>query len=88
MDSRELAAAMARAAGIDLASAQKALAAIPATVKAELGKGGSVRLGSMGTFRVYKQPARTYKDPRTKQIVSVPAKLTIRFNIARGKKTL
>lgn len=47
MDSRELAAAMARAAGIDLASAQKALAAIPATIQAELRRGGRVRLGSM-----------------------------------------
>ena len=88
MDSRELAAAMARAAGIDLASAQKALAAIPATIQNELRRGGSVRLGSMGTFRVYKQPARTYRDPRTGQTVSVPAKLTTRFNIARNKKTI
>ena len=88
MDSRELAAAMARAARIDLESAQKALAAIPATNQAELKKGGSVRLGSMGTFRVHKQPARTYKNPRTGEIVSVPAKLTIRFNIARKKKTI
>lgn len=88
MDSRELAAAMARAAKIDLASAQKALAAIPATIRAELKKGGSVRLGSMGTFRVHKQPARTYKDTRTGQIVSVPAKKTIKFNIARNKKTI
>lgn len=88
MDSRKLAAAMARAAGIDLASAQKALAAIPATIKAELRRGGSVRLGSMGTFRVHKQPARKYKDPRTGEIVSVPAKSKIRFNIARNKKTI
>ena len=88
MDSRELAAAMARAARIDLESAQKALAAIPATIQAELKKGGSVRLGSMGTFRVHKQPARTYKNPRTGEIVSVPAKLTTRFNVARNKKTI
>lgn len=88
MDSRELAAAMARAAGIDLASAQKALAAITATIKAELRKGGRVRLGSMGTFSVHKQPARTYKDPRTGKIVSVPAKLTTKFKVARGKKTI
>ena len=88
MDSRELAAAMARAAGIDLASAQKALAAIPATIKEQLRKGGSVRLGSMGTFRRHLQPERTYKDPRTKKIVQVPSKVTVRFNIARNKKTL
>lgn len=88
MDSRELAAAMARAAGIDLASAQKALAAIPATIKAELSRRGSVRLGSMGTFSVHKQPARKYKDPRTGEIVLVPAKLTTRFKVARGKKTI
>lgn len=88
MDSRELAAAMARAAGIDLASAQKALAAIPATIQAELRRGGRVRLGSMGTFRVHQQPARKYKDPRTKEIVSVPQKLTIIFKIARNKKTI
>ena len=88
MDSRELAAAMARAAGIDLASAQKALAAIPATIQAELSRRGSVRLGSMGTFSVHKQPARKYKDPRTGEIVSVPAKLTTKFKVARGKKTI
>ena len=88
MDSRELAAAMARAAGIDLASAQKALAAIPATIQDVLRRRGSVRLGSMGTFSVHKQPARTYKDPRTGEIVSVPAKLTTKFKVARGKKKI
>ena len=88
MESRELAAAMAKAAGIDLKLAQKALAAIAPTVLAQMKKGGRVRLGSLGTFRVHRQPARTYKDPKTHQMVNVPVRHTIKFSIARGKKII
>ena len=88
MDSRELAAVMAKAAGIDLKLAQKALAAIAPTVTAQLKKGGAVRLGSLGTFKRHKQPARSYKSTKTHQIVNVPQKFTVKFTVARGKKAL
>lgn len=86
MNSRELAQVMATAAGIELWRAQKALGAIAPAVVATCRKGGSVRLGSLGTFGVQRQHARTYKDLRTKQTVTVPQKMKIVFNIAQKKK--
>lgn len=88
MDSRELAAAMAKAAGIDMSMAKKALAAISQAIVSELRTGGTVRLGSIGTFKMHKQPARTYRHPKTGVQTHVPAKRTIKFQIARGKKQI
>lgn len=86
MNSRELAQVMATAADIELWRAQKALGAIAPAVVENCRKGGTVRLGSLGTFAIKKQHARTYKDMKTGEIKNVPRRLSITFKIAQKKK--
>lgn len=79
---------MAAAAGIKEHQAMRALAVVPGVVKAELYKGGSVTLGSLGVFKRHQQAARVYKHPKTGQTVAVPEKTTIKFQVSRVKKEL
>lgn len=88
MNSRELAYRMADAAGITQLQAKKALAEIPKAVADTVSKGGSVRLGTLGTFKIKKRAARKYRDKKTHQIVSVPAKRVIGFNMSSVGKLL
>ena len=68
MNSRDLAMEVARRANIDVQSARRAIEALAPTVWGEIRKGGSVRLGSLGTFKIKKVEGKTYRDVRTKEI--------------------
>lgn len=88
MNSRELAIYAAKFAGIDIEKAQKVITAIPMAVVSVTRRGGTVRLGSLGTFAVGRRKKFTYKNIKTGAIVTAPAKKVLKFKIARAKKDI
>ena len=88
MNSRELAMEVARRANIDIQSARRAVEALAPIVSGEIRKGGSVRLGSLGTFKIKKVKGRTYRDPRTKEIKQYQDSHHLVFDAAAAYKKL
>lgn len=88
MNSRELAMAVARRANIDIQSARRAVEALAPAVWGEIRKGGTVRLGSLGTFKVKKVKGRTYRDPRTKEIKQYQGSRHLVFDAAAAYKKI
>jgi len=79
MNKKELVEAMASAADISKASAEKALNGMLASVTAALKKGGKVTLVGFGTFSVAKRAKRKAKNPRTGEMIKIPAKKVAKF---------
>lgn len=88
MNSRELAMEVARRANIDIQSARRAVDALAPAVCGVIRKGGRVRLGSLGTFKVKKVKGRTYRDPRTKEIKQYQDSRHLVFDAAAAYKKL
>lgn len=88
MNSRELAIYAAKFAGIDIEKAQKVITAIAPAVVSITRKGGTVRLGSLGTFVSGRRKKFTYKDIKTGAIKTSPAKKVLKFKIARAKRDI
>lgn len=86
MNSRELAMEVARRANIDIQSARRAVEALAPAVWGEIRKGASVRLGSLGTFKIKKVKGRTYRDPRTKEIKQYQNSFHLVFDVAANYK--
>ncbi|MCQ2273864.1 MAG: HU family DNA-binding protein [Bacteroidales bacterium] len=84
MNKTELVAAMAEKAGISKVDAAKALTAYVDVVKEQLAKGDSVSLVGFGTFSVVDRPARTGRNPRTKETIEIPAKKLAKFKAGKG----
>ena len=86
MNSRDLAMEVARRANIDVQSARRAIEALAPAVWGEIRKGGSVRLGSLGTFKIKKVNGRKYRDVRTKEIKQYQASKHLVFDTAAAYK--
>ncbi len=79
MNKAELIAAIAEKSGLSKASAKKALDAfIDATTEA-LGKGDRVSLVGFGTWKVSERKERKGRNPRTKEVMTIPAKKVVKF---------
>lgn len=73
MNKTELIAAIAGTAEISKKDAEKAVNAFIGEVTAALKKGEKVSLVGFGTFEVKSRPARTGRNPRTKEVIEIPA---------------
>ncbi len=73
MNKTELIAAIAGTAEISKKDAEKAVNAFIGEVTAALKKGEKVSLVGFGTFEVKNRPARTGRNPRTKEVIEIPA---------------
>ena len=73
MNKTELIAAIAGTAEISKKDAEKAVNAFIGEVTAALKKGEKVSLVGFGTFEVKERPARTGRNPRTKEVIEIPA---------------
>lgn len=63
-------------------SALCVLDAVLNNIAIELKKDGVVQIAGFGTFRVETRPARTGRNPRTGEAVSVPERRAIKFSPA------
>lgn len=84
MNKTELVAAMAEKAGLSKADAAKAYNAYVDVLKEQLTKGDKVALLGYGTFEVVERPARTGRNPRTGEEITIAAKKSVKFKAGKG----
>ncbi len=86
MNKAELVAAIAENAGLSKKDSEKALAAFVSVVTDELKKGEKVQLVGFGTFEVSARPARTGRNPQTKQTITIPASKAPKLKAGKALK--
>ncbi len=79
MNKTDLINAIAAEAGLTKAAAAKALAATTNAIAGALKAGDKVAILGFGTFAPAARPARTVKNPRTGEVVNIPAKTVAKF---------
>lgn len=79
MNKTELINIIASEAGLSKADATKALNATTAAIAGALKAGDKVALLGFGTFAPAERPARTGKNPRTGEVLEIPAKTVVKF---------
>ena len=88
MNKAELVAAMAEKAGIENAVAAKALKAFTEAVAEEMKNGGKVQLVGFGTFETAGREARTGRNPRTNEVMEIPASRIPKFKAGKALKDM
>lgn len=73
MNKVELIAAVAEKAGLSKKDAEKAIAAVVASVEEALVKGDKVQLIGFGTFEVRERAARVGRNPQTNEEIKIDA---------------
>jgi DNA-binding protein HU-beta len=82
----ELIEEMAKSADITKASATRALDAMLAAVTASLRDNDSVTLVGFGTFSVGERAARTGRNPRTKEAITIESARVPKFKAGKALK--
>jgi len=86
MTKTELIDKIASGAGLSKADASRALDSTLDAIKASLKKGQKVTLVGFGTFAVTKRKARKGRNPRTGQVINIPAAKTPKFTSGKALK--
>ena len=79
MKKTEFISSVAEKAGLSKADAKKAVDAFIETVSNELKEGGKVALLGFGSFSVTEKSARKGVNPRTKEVIEIEARKSVRF---------
>jgi len=77
---------VAEQSGLTKADAGKAVDATLAAIGGALGRGEAVSLIGFGTFSVKARPARTGRNPRTKEAIEIPASNAPAFKAGKALK--
>lgn len=85
MNKKELIAAAADRANMPAAAVTRAYDAILEVLVDEVIKGG-IRVDSFGTFKVVETAAREARNPKTGEVVKVPARKAVKFSAAQALK--
>ncbi len=86
MTKAELIDAVAAGANISKAAAAKAIDSFTSAIVKTLKKGGKVTLVGFGTFSVTKRKARKGRNPRTGEVIKIPASKTPKFTPGKALK--
>ncbi len=86
MTKTELIEKIASGAGLSKADAERAFVATLDSIKAALKKGQKVTIVGFGTFGVTKRKARKGRNPRTGQVINIPAAKTPKFTAGKALK--
>lgn len=73
MNKAELIASMAQKSGLTKKDAEMALKSFIESVQETLESGDKVQLVGFGTFETRERAAREGRNPRTKEVISIPA---------------
>ena len=73
MNKTELVAAVAEKTGASKKDSEKLVSAVFETITNALVAGDKVALVGFGAFEVKERPARTGRNPRTKETIEIPA---------------
>ena len=86
MTKAELIDKIASSAGLSKADASRALDATFDAIKTSLKKGQKVTLVGFGTYSVTKRKARKGRNPRTGEVINIPAAKTPKFTAGKALK--
>ncbi|MBI5188754.1 MAG: HU family DNA-binding protein [Nitrospirae bacterium] len=86
MTKAELIDKIASGAGLSKADASKTLDATLNSIRAALKKGQKVTLVGFGTFSVVKRKSRKGRNPRTGEVITIPAAKTPKFSSGKALK--
>ena len=86
MNKAELIDKVAVAAELNKASATRAVEAVLDSITGTLKSGDQVTLSGFGTFSVSARAARTGRNPRTGESISIPASKNPKFKAGKGLK--
>lgn len=86
MTKAELIDKIASSAGLSKADATKALDTTLNAIKASLKKGQKVTLVGFGTFSVVKRKSRKGRNPRTGEVITIPATKVPKFSSGKALK--
>jgi DNA-binding protein HU-beta len=86
MNKNEFIDRVSEMAGINKAEAARAVDAVFDAVTEALRKGDDVRLVGFGTFSAAKRAAREGRNPRTGEIIQIPASIQPKFSPGKGLK--
>ena len=88
MNKTELIAAVAEQASITKKDAEKAIAAVINSITNAMADGDKVQLVGFGTFEVRARDARQGKNPRTGEIINIPASKVPAFKAGKALKDI
>ena len=86
MNKAEMIEHIAQSAEISKSAAERAIDAMVSAVKANLKKSGEVTLVGFGTFYASERAARTGRNPRTGEALSIPAARVPKFRAGKALK--
>ena len=86
MNKAELIAAVAEKASLSKKHSEAAVNAALEAISAALQDGDKVQLVGFGSFEVKKRAARTGRNPRTKEVVEIPASQVPVFKAGKALK--
>jgi len=86
MNKESLVKEVAEQAGVTKADASKAVGAIFDAIRGSLKKGEPVSLIGFGSFKVSKRNARTGRNPRTGEPISIPKTIVPSFSAGKALK--
>lgn len=79
MNKTQLVEAVASKAGSTQKDAKAILDALYSVVGETVAKGESIIVTGFGTFSVSERAARTGRNPKTKEVITIPAKKVVKF---------
>lgn len=86
MNKKEIANEMSKDAGISFLQAEKAFNSMIEGIKDSLKNGERVTFSGFGSFEVKNKKARTGRNPKTGEVISIPKKKRVKFNPSRSFK--
>ena len=86
MNKAELIAAVAEKSGLTRKDSEKAVNAAFESITESLVKGEKVALVGFGAFELKERPARTGRNPRTKETIEIPASRSASFKPGKALK--
>ncbi|MCR5663265.1 MAG: HU family DNA-binding protein [Oscillospiraceae bacterium] len=86
MNKIELVAAVAEKTGASKKDSEKAVSAVFEAITEALVAGEKVSLVGFGAFEVKERPARTGRNPRTKEEIEIPASRAAAFKAGKALK--
>ena len=88
MNKTELIAAVAEKAELSKKDAEKAVKAFTDVVSEELVNGGKIQLVGFGTFEVSERAAREGRNPKSGEVMNIPASKTPKFKAGKSLKDM
>jgi DNA-binding protein HU-beta len=86
MNKADMIEQIAQAAEVSKSAAERAVDALVSAVKTSLKKGEEVTLVGFGTFYVGERQARTGRNPKTGEAISIPASKAPKFRAGKALK--